>query len=62
MLDDLGADGVALLTNQAGIHQGDSRLDPLGAELNHRDAAVFVHPTVAPGDRTPGPAKGSRPE
>jgi len=31
VLDDLGADGVGLLTNQAGIHQGDSRLDPLGA-------------------------------
>ena len=44
--DELGADGVGLLTNHDGIYPGDARLDPLYAELDARDAVAFVHPTV----------------
>jgi predicted TIM-barrel fold metal-dependent hydrolase len=53
-LDELGADGIALLTNHAGIYPGDRRLDSLYAELDARAAVVFVHPTVPswPGLRT----------
>jgi predicted TIM-barrel fold metal-dependent hydrolase len=47
-LDELGADGVGLLTNHEGIYQGDGRLDPVYAELDARDAVAFVHPTVPP--------------
>ncbi|HYB34601.1 MAG TPA: amidohydrolase family protein [Mycobacterium sp.] len=50
-LDQHGAAGVAMLTNHAGIYQGDPRLDPLYEELNKRQAVAFVHPTVfAAGD------------
>jgi predicted TIM-barrel fold metal-dependent hydrolase len=52
-LDELGADGVALLTNHAGIYQGDARLDPLYAELDQRSTVGFVHPTVAVGAAMP---------
>ena len=45
-LDGLNASGVALLTNHEGVYQGDSRLDPLYAELNAREAVCFVHPAV----------------
>jgi predicted TIM-barrel fold metal-dependent hydrolase len=44
--DELGADGVGLLTNHAGIYPGDLRLDPLYAELDARAAVVLVHPTL----------------
>jgi predicted TIM-barrel fold metal-dependent hydrolase len=47
-LDDLGADGVALLTNHGGIYPGDRRLDPLYEELDRRGAVVFLHPTMPP--------------
>jgi 6-methylsalicylate decarboxylase len=51
-LGELGADGVGLLTNEAGIYPGDGRLDPLYAELDARDAVAFVHPTVQAGSAT----------
>jgi predicted TIM-barrel fold metal-dependent hydrolase len=51
-LDELGADGVGLLTNEAGIYAGDGRLDPLYAELDARDAVAFVHPTAEAGSAT----------
>lgn len=44
-LDTLEADGVAVETNHHGIYMGDKRLDPLFAELNRRQAVVFMHPT-----------------
>lgn len=48
--DELGLDGVALMTNAAGVYVGDARLDPLMAELDRRAAYVLVHPTTpAPG-------------
>ncbi|WP_284434804.1 amidohydrolase family protein [Streptomyces sp. TUS-ST3] len=43
--DELGADGVALLTHTHGVYLGDQRLDPVFAEPDRRRAAVFLHPT-----------------
>ncbi|MEH0554095.1 MULTISPECIES: amidohydrolase family protein [unclassified Streptomyces] len=43
--DELGADGVALLTHTHGVYLGDQRLDPVFAELDRRRAVVFLHPT-----------------
>ncbi|MFF1442458.1 amidohydrolase family protein [Streptomyces sp. NPDC058295] len=43
--DELGSDGVALLTHTHGVYLGDQRLDPVFAELDRRRAVVFLHPT-----------------
>jgi predicted TIM-barrel fold metal-dependent hydrolase len=45
-LDEHGASGVAMLSNHAGLYQGDPRLDPLYEQLNSRRAVAFVHPAV----------------
>jgi predicted TIM-barrel fold metal-dependent hydrolase len=45
-LDHLKLDGVALLTNTAGVYLGDPSWDVVYAELDRRGAYVFVHPTV----------------
>jgi aminocarboxymuconate-semialdehyde decarboxylase len=42
--DTLKADGVILLSNYRGTYLGDSIFDPLWAELDRRNAVVFVHP------------------
>ncbi|MFB4303761.1 amidohydrolase family protein [Actinomadura sp. NTSP31] len=47
--DELGADGVALLSNHAGIRLADERFTPLLAELDRRAAIVLLHPTTCPG-------------
>ena len=43
-LDTLRADGVILLGNYAEIYLGDPSLEPLWAELDRRQAVVFLHP------------------
>lgn len=53
-LDELHADGVVILANSAGVYLGDERLEPLMAELNQRDAIVFVHPGDLPGGSVAG--------
>jgi predicted TIM-barrel fold metal-dependent hydrolase len=47
-LDVLELDGVSLMTNAGGSYLGDSRFDPIFAELQRRGAVVFVHPTASP--------------
>ena len=47
-LDVLGADGVVLLGSTDGHFLGDNRFDELMAELDRREAIVFVHPNIHP--------------
>jgi len=44
--DQLGADGVVLLSNHAGIRLGDKQFHPVLAELDRRGAVVLQHPTT----------------
>jgi predicted TIM-barrel fold metal-dependent hydrolase len=46
-LDVLKIDGLSMLSNVAGIHLGDARLRELFAELDRREATVYVHPNGA---------------
>lgn len=48
-LDELAADGIALLANHQGRYLGDPGFDPLMDELNLRGTVVHVHPTALPG-------------
>lgn len=50
-MDRLGARGVVLMSNSAGVYLGDPSLDPLWAALNQRRAIVFEHPTSPPNVR-----------
>jgi predicted TIM-barrel fold metal-dependent hydrolase len=45
-LDELGADGVVLFTNNNGQYLGDDTMRPLFEVLSDRHAKVFVHPTA----------------
>ena len=47
-LDDLQADGVVLLANNAGTYLGQDGQDDLFAALDARAAVVFIHPAELP--------------
>ncbi len=53
-LDVLGADGIVLLANNAGLYLGDPEFDRLLAFLHERKAVVFVHPGELPAEPVPG--------
>ncbi|MEZ0365927.1 amidohydrolase family protein [Mycobacterium sp. pUA109] len=55
-LDELMADGVVLLANNAGTYLGQEGQDPLFAALDERSAVVFIHPADLPGPTVPGVA------
>lgn len=50
-LDQLGADGVCLLTNYGGTYLGDITLDPILDELDRRGVVALVHPADVNGRR-----------
>ena len=56
VLDDLKADGVVLLSNNAGVYLGEDGQHDLFAALNERSAVVFIHPADLPGPTVPGVA------
>jgi predicted TIM-barrel fold metal-dependent hydrolase len=57
---DAGASCVAMLSNHAGVYQGDPVLDLLYDELNRRHAIAFIHPSVYTGSAYPTePTAGS---
>lgn len=53
-LDNLRADGVCLLANNADRYLGDPVEDELFAALDERHAVVFVHPSTLPGPAVAG--------
>jgi predicted TIM-barrel fold metal-dependent hydrolase len=53
-LDELKADGVVLLANNAGTYLGEDGQDALFAALSDRSAVVFIHPAELPGPTVPG--------
>jgi predicted TIM-barrel fold metal-dependent hydrolase len=53
-LDDLKADGVVLLANNAGTYLGEDGQDALFGLLNDRSAVVFIHPADLPGPSVAG--------
>ena len=52
-LDVLKLDGVVLLTNIDGDYLGSAVFDEIFAELNRREAIVFIHPTVPANENLP---------
>lgn len=55
-LEDLKADGVVLLANNAGTYLGEEGQDELFAALDEREAVVLIHPADLPGPTVPGVA------
>jgi predicted TIM-barrel fold metal-dependent hydrolase len=59
-LDTEAASGVLMLSNHAGVYQGDPALEPLYDELDRSHTIAFVHPTVFTGRAYPAdPTAGS---
>ncbi len=52
-LDTLGLDGVLMLSNVDGHYVGEAENDELFAELNHRNAVVYIHPSDPPDQGIP---------
>ncbi|MEU9370511.1 amidohydrolase family protein [Streptomyces avermitilis] len=44
-LDEIGVDGIVLLSNYEGVYLGDAKYAPLWDTLNKRSAIVFIHPS-----------------
>jgi predicted TIM-barrel fold metal-dependent hydrolase len=44
-VDELDADGFAIQSNYRGVYLGDPRFEPILAELDRRQATLFIHPT-----------------
>jgi 6-methylsalicylate decarboxylase len=53
-LDNLNADGVVILANNAGTYLGEDGQDEFFAALDVRSAVVFIHPAELPGPVVPG--------
>ncbi|MFJ2756329.1 amidohydrolase family protein [Nocardioides sp. NPDC087217] len=53
-LDQLGAAGIALLSNSDGRYLYDAAFEPLLSHLHDREAVVFLHPGELPGQAAPG--------
>lgn len=53
-LDELRADGVVLLANNAGTYLGEKGQDALFTTLDDRSAVVFIHPAELPMPAVPG--------
>jgi 6-methylsalicylate decarboxylase len=45
-IDELGAEGFAVLTNRDGVYLGDPRYEPVWTELDRNEATLFIHPTT----------------
>jgi predicted TIM-barrel fold metal-dependent hydrolase len=45
-IDELGAEGWAVLTNYDKVYLGDPRFEPVWAELDRMEATLFIHPTT----------------
>ena len=52
--DDMATDGVVLISSTRGVYLGDPAYEPVMAELNAREALVFIHPTALAGPPVPG--------
>jgi predicted TIM-barrel fold metal-dependent hydrolase len=48
VLDELGAEGIGLLTNYDGHYLGEAMFEPVFADLDRRRAVVYVHPAEGP--------------
>jgi predicted TIM-barrel fold metal-dependent hydrolase len=53
-LDELNADGIVMLANNAGTYVGEDGQDDLYAALEARSAVVFIHPAELPGPAIAG--------
>jgi predicted TIM-barrel fold metal-dependent hydrolase len=51
-IDELGAEGFAVLSNRGGIYLGDPRYEPVWNELDRVEATLFIHPTTRGFDTT----------